>query len=62
MRRKFKVEPGVEAKVLQFARRGLTVAEISQRMQLGTRIIEYILNPSTVAGALVLPPISPKKD
>jgi len=62
MGRKFRVERGVEAQVLQFARRGLTVGEISQRMQLGTRIIEYILNSPTAAGALVLPPIRSKRD
>jgi hypothetical protein len=62
MRKRFKLEPGVEAQVLQLARSGLTVDEISKRLELGTRIIEHILNSPTAAGALVLPPLRPKSD
>ena len=62
MRRKFKLPPGVEAQVLELARLGLTVAEISQRLELGTRIVERILNSPTAAGALVLPALRPKTE
>ena len=62
MRKSFKLDPGVEAEVLNLARAGFTLAEISQRLQLGTRIIEHILNSPTASGALVLPPIRPKND
>ena len=56
-RKTFKLEPGVEAQVLEFARLGLSVVEISQRMELGTRIIEHIVNSPTAGGALLLPPV-----
>ena len=48
--------------MLRLARSGLTVDEISRRLELGTRIIEYILNSPIAVGALVLPPLRPKSD
>jgi len=53
-RKTFKLKPGVEAQVLGLARRGFSVAEISQHMQLGTRIVEHIVN-SRSAGGVLLP-------
>jgi hypothetical protein len=61
MRKTFRFELGVEARVLKLARLGWSVAEISKRMELGTRIIEHILNSPTANGALVLPPPPPKR-
>jgi len=51
----------VEAQVLKLARLGLSVAEISKRLKLGTRIIEHILNSPTANGAPVLPPLPLKR-
>jgi hypothetical protein len=61
MRKTFRLELGVEGQVLKLARFGLSVAEISKRTELGTRIIEHILNSPTANGALVLSPLPPKR-
>jgi transposase len=61
MRKTFRFELGVEARVLKLARFGLSVAEISKRLKLGTRIIEHILNSPTANGAPVLPPLPLKR-
>ena len=60
MRRTFNLGREVEAQVLRLARAGLTVDEISRRLELGTRIIEYVLNSQTAGRALVLPALRPK--
>jgi len=61
VRKTFKLELGVEVQVLKLARMGLSVAEISKRLELGTRIVEHILNSPTANGALILPPLPPKR-